>query len=105
MASGLFLFKTGTRDSSQNDNTVSEFVVRAVEREELGPEPNKGLDGAWGCQGRTTDSEAEAGDQERQVLPLDCDVRNEMGNDISATSELEPGVSVSVAVNEGVHVW
>ena len=72
---------------------------------ELGPEPNNGLDEAWGRQGRATDSEAEAGDHERQILPLDCDVRNKMGNDISTNSESESGVSVSVTVNEGVHVW
>ena len=73
---------------------------------ELGPvEPNNGPDEALGRQGRATDSEAEAGGHVHQILPLDCEVRYTMGNDISTISGPESGVSVWVTVNEAVHVW
>ena len=72
---------------------------------ELGPVEPNGPDEALSRQGRATVFEAGADDRVHQILPLDCDVRYKMGNDISTISEPESGVSVSVTVHEAVRVW
>ena len=58
--------------------------------------PEVDQDGVKGRQGRATNSKAEAGDRARQLPPLDCEMKNEMGDGVFTNSESEPGVLVSV---------
>ena len=68
-------------------------------RVELGPaNPESDLDEVKGRQGRATNSKAEADDHARQLLPLDCEMKNKMGDGVFTNSESEPGVLVSVTV-------
>ena len=60
--------------------------------------PEVDRDEVKGRQGRATSSKAEADDHMRQLLPLDCEKENKVGEGVFTNSETEPGVLVSVTV-------